>query len=893
MNYIISQLNRKIGLLSSLDKKSELKVHLQAKLEFYLNFMLGYLWNKNFEDISDEDKESVINTILKPSIGSIISTSRTLDINSELFGNKKLKAFTKSINEYPEIRNEKIGHGFSFEDDIDNCISIFEELVDKIESAEENILTSELDIIQVTSLKENVYTGILYKTNGADYLAWSCPKEVSEFQIGSIYAKTITTNDYFRLTPFVHIDNENEFFIFSSIEEKLTGRVKYNQLLKSGKKTIEYIELATINIINDGHKRKTANGTVVNQYEKNYKKYIEVGITNQILKFLTKNNSSVFATLWGHGGIGKTAAIQNACEVLANQERKKFDYIVFISAKDRYYNFYKGVIQEIKGNIKTLDEIVQFINNLVFEDNTNNKQLILDYDGDILIVIDDFETFTKEEKQKITDFIRELNINHHKIILTTRSATLITGEEIETNELNPEQTITFLTEALRNEIPTYNFKKDLKGFKRHAKLIHEITSGRPLFILQFAILLAQKGSLEDTLNIDIKSTEEARKFLYDRIYEYLSLDAKNMFLAINLLVDKVDLSGLMSNLKFILNKEDNEEAFDKAINELVKLKILELVDKDFFRVYSPEILKVMHLYYENKGPEYDGDITSRFNLINNDSTLETDFALLKVADSKKLVASEIEVENLYRRIIKREKARPEIRVKALLNYANYLYSEKSQIGKTIKLFDDYWHWFNKVPEFIIMQARYCWAEGSSEMKYKAIEVLKGFLARKPKLHNEICLELLGTLMTYSANILVYEREVLKEQKRFGDINANNFDIINKEQRQRFLDIFRYPGTKLYESVKDLDLMTLSPKCRNFVLDGLTHFSEICIRINKREIAKDVCDKIINELPADYHKPFLFKLKKINFIENGKKTISNDIETESDLAIKLKEALKLK
>ncbi len=893
MNYIVSQINRKINFLKSLNKKAELKIHYQAKLEFYLNYILGYLWNKNFDLISEEDKQYVINTILKPSIGSIIASSRTLDINSEFFGNKRLKKFIQAVNDYPEIRNEKIGHGFSFEDSTEDYLGKFEDLIEKFESVDETIINDIHDLVLISSFENDVYSGIMFKANGSDYTAWSCPKQVNTFEIDNLYIKS-EKNEYHRISPFIHIENENDFFVFSSVEEKLTGRVKYNQLIHTGKKTIEYEELATINITNDGVKRKSSNGTIINVYDTNYKKYIDLGYATKIIKFLTKNNSSVFATLWGHGGVGKTAAIQNVCEILVNQERKKFDYIIFLSAKDRYYNYYKGVIQELKGSITSLEEIIQFINSLVFENTDNSIDSIVDYDGELLIIIDDFETFSKEEKNNITQFIKKLNINHHKVLLTTRSATLITGEEIETGELNEDQTIKFLIEAFENEIPSYNVKNDLKGLKKNRQLIHTITSGRPLFILQFAILLAQKGSLEETLSVDIKSTEEAKNFLYDRIYEYLSHDAKNMFLAINLLVSKDDRSALLDNLKFILNKEEEEEAFDNALNELIKLKIIVIEDKDFFKVYSPEIVKLMRHYYENKGREYHGDITSRFNLINSDESLETDDALLKVADANRLISSESEVENQYRRIIKRESTSDEVRVRAVLNFASYLFSQKSKVDKTIKLFEDYWHWFNRFPDYTIMYSRYCWAEGSAVRRYKAIDILKVYLTTKPKIDEEVYLEILGTLMTYSANVLVNERESLKEQHRFNEISDNKFRILNKEQRDRFSEIFKYPGERLYSMIKKKDLMSVTPKCRSFVLDGLTHFTEVCIRVNKRTIAKEICNKIINDLPTDYHPPFKYKLNKIEFIEskkgNNKDKKFNPRKGESDLALKLKEAM---
>src|SRR5690606_20565068 len=145
------------------------------------------------------------------------------------------------------------------------------------------------------------------------------------------------------------------------------------------------------------------------------------------------------------------------------------------------------------------------------------------------------------------------------------------------------------------EIPSFNIgllSKDLKK-KETKEKVFEITSGRPLFIFQLALFIGQKGNLSEALTSEIKSTKEALNFLYDRIYDYLSLNAKNMFLAISLLVDENDLTGLIGNLKFVLNKEDKEEEFQNALNELIKLKIIIVSDKDFYKVYSVEIYRLM------------------------------------------------------------------------------------------------------------------------------------------------------------------------------------------------------------------------------------------------------------------------------------------------------------
>ncbi|WOD43741.1 NB-ARC domain-containing protein [Hwangdonia lutea] len=899
MNYIFNQIEKRINFLKSDSQDSELRVYYQSKFEFSLIYVLAYLWNKNWSSIDINEREYVVNCILKPSIGTIVSIIRKLDIENEFFGNKKLKKLSNFIDKYPNFRNEKIGHGYSFDDDTEAYLEFFEEFFDELETKNLNIIFDNCDIIKVTKKEENLFKGISYKPDGVTYLAWSCPQEIFDFEIGDIYLYTIE-NNYIRISPFILIESESEFYSFCSIEEKLTGRTKYNRLLKTAHLTSDVLEFERLSLSTDNSKRKSANGTVINLFENNFKKYIDIGITKNIIQFLSKNRSSVFATIWGHGGVGKTASIQRVCEILCNQERKLFDYIIFLSAKDRYYNYYQGKINPINDGISSLEDIISTVNSIIFNNADFDIELVKNYQGKLLIIIDDFETFTKNEKDRIVTFIKQLDINHHKVVLTTRAATLITGEEIQTKELDENETIIFLKEAVYNEIPSYNTKlldKELKKAEIKKK-IFQITSGRPLFILQLAIFAAQKGSILDALNTEIKTTKEALNFLYDRIYDYLSTDAKNMFLAISLLVDENDLSGLTSNLKFILSMEDKEDEFQNSLNELIKLKIITVQDKDFFKVYSPEIYKLMKLYYLNKGSEFDGNITNRFNLINTDKGSSTETALLENADASRLIESETEIENRYRYILNREKAPYSIKKLALLNFASYLITHKNKFDKALKLYQDYFQIFRKDSDYNRNYATCAWSEGSDESRYKAVQIIQDYFTTKPKINQETYLELLGILMTYKSILVVSERDELKSKLRFKEITKSQYDILYREQRERFRDIFKYPGGHLYKVIKEIDLMTLSANCRNYVLDGLTHFIEICIRTNKREVGKEVCHKVISEMPQNYQNPFIYKLNKIEFIESPEK-YDNDIQkvmqnkTVGILGEKLKEALSKK
>lgn len=87
----------------------------------------------------------------------------------------------------------------------------------------------------------------------------------------------------------------------------------------------------------------------------------------------------------------------------------------------------------------------------MFNSESLETQKIISYQGKILLVVDDFETFTKEEKDKIEKFILGLNINYHKIIITTRAANIKLGQEFQTSELTESETSQFLMRVIENE----------------------------------------------------------------------------------------------------------------------------------------------------------------------------------------------------------------------------------------------------------------------------------------------------------------------------------------------------------------------------------------------------------------------------------------------------------
>lgn len=859
MDYINNKIAKQIKFISSsqIIDDHALKTYYQVRIEFLLIFIMSYYWNANIDILGSDEKEYVFRKILRPTFGDIIEIIRKLDINKEIFKNKQ---FYESLNKYPKIRNEMIGHGYTFGDTDDAFLKTLDELYNNINTENYYILANEVDLILVKNKINNIYNGVVYKSNG-DYSPWSCPIETNEFKTNNIYG-CYNLNTYFRLSPFIDIDyeNDNEISIFCSIKENLTGNIEYNKLFKTGKKYKEWEELNNFNIEIDQIKRKSKNSTILNLFENNYGKYIEIdnSIKKEIKNFLINNKSSVCATLWGHGGVGKTAAIQSVIDDISNDNKRYFEYIIFLSAKDRYYDYYKASIKELNcRRFVTLSEIILEINRIVFGKDTDDKNLLINFNGKILIIIDDFETFLQKDKKDISDFIKSLNINNHKIVITTRSATLITGEEIQTNELSEEATKKFLFEILKIKNQTNLINNELNS-KEISKKIYEVTSGRPLFIFQLAILIGQKGSVNNVIEkFDLKSTPQAIDFLYGRIYEYLSSKAKDIFVVISLIVSKNDLSNLIEKLKFILN-EENSTNFDIAFDELAKLKIIENTEEGFFKLYSQEILEIMSEYYHKRDERFKDFIQSRIKLIAKEKTLDNERALLVNADSNRVFKNEEEVLSGYRHIVNRPTSPLNIKLHAVLNMAEYLFNDRGKKEDAVKILKDYRHLFLCNNSFVKIYSGYLWSTGK---KKEAINILQDcYVTKVDSIKNN--LELSGLLLTYDCIYEINNKEEIKEKDRRNEINKPEFIKLIKSSNEEFKRIVSKIGKPLFEYCKEINIQNITPAAKQNITVGFFQLVNVCIRIKDFNFALEICNFIIENMSSHYHQQFKSKIDQI-------------------------------
>jgi hypothetical protein len=861
MDYILSQINRKINYYENRGDALNAREHLRSRIEYLIILIFSYLWNKNFFKLDDDTKESILPDIFQPSIGNIIDMSRKLDLDMEIFNNRKLK---ESLNYYPQFRNNFIGHGFIYEDNIIDVNSNLKTMYDKIINSGNDFINKNISLVLITDLYNNIYRGTRYEYNGNGYSAVNIPKNIQDMEVGCLYGSN-NINSYFKLSPFIELVSENEYYIFSRMQERLTGKFKYIRLTYSGYIFREWDFLTLLSKHEDSNKKRCGNGTIINIFEKNYNKYIDIGVKEKIIRFLKTDRSSVCATIWGHGGVGKTATVQSACEDLTIGS-KHFDYIVFLSAKDRRYNVLTGTLEEIKDRVSHFNEIILKLNYLLFNENNDDIKNIIKFPGKMLLIIDDFETFDEEDKNMIREFILKLDINIHKVLITTR-ANLIIGQEIQTNELNEDETERFLLEVIKIEVP--NFYESIKNKLLNSDLLHkvyEITSGRPIFIFQLAFIIGQLGNLENALKIEIRDTQSAKSFLYGRIYDnYLSRVGRNLFVAMSLLCKRDDLTSLVDRVKYILNMEDEENEFNSALNELVKLKIIK-VDSDnrFFEIYSPEILQIMHDYFQRTYENFKEMCYKRLSQVNRDKSLDIDQTLLLNANQSRLTKNEAAVISSYRQILNRVNTNDNIKMQAALNLAAYLID----IGKRIdalELLSNYLITFSNSPLFIKRIGVYYWGNGTNEEKKKGKEILCEYFTKYKTQLTDSNLEIAGLALMYSSILIINEWHEVSNKRRFSEINKTDYENIRKRQRKECLNIYNNLGTYLFSKIERIKIDELSTGARSNLVNGMYQFVDICIFIEKLQFGRMICEFLLYYAPYQSRNQFQRKIEKIDYI----------------------------
>lgn len=856
MDYILKRLNRKIEVSQSTDL--ETLTLSRERIEYCLFFILSILWNRNFDELILDDKAKVVNKLQNLQIGDLISIIRDLDISKLAFNTKITQ---KALNNYPTIRNSKIGHGYTHTDDIEKLIIELENLYEDI-TANINLLIEEWTLVYVQKKENDSFTGIRYsyQDNGLPDL-WTYKNDNYDFEIGRTYAYNKNMN-YIKLSPFINIDtDEDKVYVFCKLKEKLIGKVVLNRLFNTEIKEREFKELAEIYAEDDEHKVISTNLTIMNKFDNNYKHYINVGVNEiqkNITNFLVDNNSNVSATVWGHGGIGKTACVQNICRRLFNNDKKEFDYIIFLSAKDRIYNTFTGKIEDIdylqKSSVKTYEDIILSIGNILCNKHlsaSNNIDLIVEElihtKSKVLIIIDDLETFPKKEISKIENLIEKLDVHLHKLIFTTRSKNVI-GKEISLNELNETEMISFIKKIIINSYPKYIKKFDnICKNSENIKKIYDATGGRTIFLFQFVHIFTQDG-LEGETWKNIKSTEEAKEFLYGKVYTYLSKSAQILFCGIYVLISEENLIFNKEFLKFIVKKFITEDQFEEALNELIDLKIIEILENNNIRLYAKELVEIISNEYEGMSSNAKAYIKAQFKKLGGKDAAYNSIYQARLEEANKLryTGNKFEVEENYRNIIKMEDSPYDVRKKALCNLASYYQITQLSNNLAINLFNDFYSFFSSDMDVSRLYSQALWAEGEKQKAYKIIE--KYFSNNNVRLENN--LELFGMFVAYRVDELLNRYYELNEFNLREKSEGKDFVKAYEKLLDEMISVYKKICKKMFSYITNEEWKRFAPKVKHNLEMAISQCIKLLSIIGKAQMWAISEGKIACCLAAD-------------------------------------------
>lgn len=818
MDFILKRMNK---LIENADTGSLQEFTLvRERIEYSLIFILAYLWNQNFEDLLIDNKSEIIEQLYNLQIGQVVNIIRGLDKDSKILSKKAYQA----INEYPRLRNQRVGHGFPHDDmasEIANdFMKLFEDMVANID-----ILRKDWIFVYVKKHHSNTYSGDRFITIDSIPENWSCVDEVFPFEIGRLYAVDNNMN-YVKLSPFIDIENSGEDkALFCSLKEKLTGNVKYNYLFKTGSKEKAWEELASIYSVEEDGLLLSSNGTIMNSFEKNYVEYIDNGIGDagfQLREFLIKNKSSVSATLWGHGGIGKTACAQKMCLELFHDKTRQFAYIIFVSAKDRLYNVFTGKIQTInivdEQRVKTFDDVIKAIGkpicrHLCAEEYTvdNICNYIINSDSKMLFVIDDLETIDRSQVPLFESFINKLDSHYHKVLFTTRSKICI-GQEISLHELDESTSMTFVKSIIKAYYPN-NIRQFDAVCKDTAliKALHDATDGRPIFLFQFAHIFAQSGIANSNWQ-EMKKTDSAKEFLFGRIYSYLSKQAQDLFCAIPSIISPEEVVFRKDVLFFIVRHYIEEKEAETYFEELELLKVVEIYDGGIYRVYSNEILKMMSEAHENREIAYKDTIKNNIRTIGDPSSVTTSIYQARFDEANKLrhKGNRLEVEEAYRSILRLKDAPYDIRKRSLINLVSYVSIEHLSHQSAIKAFEDFYNQFKDDTDLLKLYVQSLWAEGK---KLEATDLLQQHVKQRNWRHRENQ-EMYGLYVAYRSDYYLDKMNTLIEQISIKNLSgkeaSREYDVLNNE----IIKFFEDNNMSLIKFLQSENLRDFQPKIRH-------------------------------------------------------------------------------
>jgi hypothetical protein len=288
-------------------------------------------------------------------------------------------------------------------------------------------------------------------------------------------------------------------------------------------------------------------------------------IKDEIITVVNENG-----ILYGPGGIGKTALmIQLTKELYEEKDKNNIPYnnIVWVSAKQTFYDYVSDTIEQREPQVKSLDNIIMAIlkffdfedvEDYSFED---RKELVLELFAEkkILLIVDNFETIQRGEAEKIIDFFGTQSKQYlkkcpenFKIIMTSREYLPLGFKPIQLSGLDMRESKHLMDSLYKRYKAT---KSELTDEQKEN--LHENTKGIPILIKHcYAKIYEYNEPINTVVRNLTQFSGNIVQFSFKEILDRVENESNRTSLQILILLDIVDIPLMLRQVSDILEVEE-------------------------------------------------------------------------------------------------------------------------------------------------------------------------------------------------------------------------------------------------------------------------------------------------------------------------------------------------
>ncbi|MBI9011786.1 MAG: hypothetical protein JEZ08_06090 [Clostridiales bacterium] len=278
---------------------------------------------------------------------------------------------------------------------------------------------------------------------------------------------------------------------------------------------------------------------------------------------LNKRNVHILSII-GDGGIGKTAIAIKLLYDLLDDDKCKFDLILWASLKTNELNNYE--FKEIEDSISDTSSMYEKLNDFVGDNNISNVKeylISLAEEFSMLLVLDNLETInTGDIKEFLDDFTE-----YGKVLITSRIGLGEMEHRYRLGGLCKDDALEYMNTLL----DLYGFEGMFSDNEKYNIASNELYSN-PLAIKWFVRNLYNGQSVDEI----IKNKEELATFCMSNVYDKLSTKAQNVLDVLVIAGNELSFAELMYYMDVDIDNYINAyKDVSNAVNELVKSNFID------------------------------------------------------------------------------------------------------------------------------------------------------------------------------------------------------------------------------------------------------------------------------------------------------------------------------